>query len=239
MNKQLILWALCLLLHYSASAKAMPLFEVRGNIPGIDSGTIELLRIRANDYYNGFQIKKITVPLRSGKFQFNGSIEYPHIFYAKVSTKESVKIIDLFFIDRGVQVLDINFKAQMAYNELPLQGSLTNTEYNAVYKPLMKYTDSVLNVFSMEGQTLYQKYGSQPPENEKKKVRLLMEIYRNSLDSVIYPYIKKYPSSYVGLWRLVERFSVRGYTPLFDSAVRMLNANLKKTSVGQFLIISI
>ena len=52
------------------------------------------------------------------------------------------------------------------------------------------------------------------------------------LDLFLLRYVKKNPNSYVALWKLIQKFNVLGYTPLYSQIYSFFSASIKKTGTG-------
>lgn len=94
-------------------------------------------------------------------------------------------------------------------------------------------------MYIVDAQKSYKEYQGKLPDFEKEKFQRIMREISISTDSLIFDYIKQNSKSYIGLWKLVERFSERGYSELFENAYSYLSKSLQHTFTGKYLFYSL
>lgn len=210
--------------------QAKDTFFFSGKINGIDSGRIELVKICGDEFYDAEILHPITT-ISNGKFLFKGRLNYPHGFYAVITSGKNSIHTEMFFLSKGKQFLYVD-RDSLKNDYLPIQGSLTNKEYIEKFQPDFIHVNRLYKRYIELAKKASVEYGKQIPKEQKEIIHIALKEYIDALDDVIKSFIHKYPYSYVGLWRLLERFSVSGYKKTYDTTFFILKNRIQETKTG-------
>ena len=182
-------------------------FTLDGKI-NIDTGKILMLPVGEDIYYpkkEGFQQASII----DGKFNFSGNILYPYAFRLMVRNTRGY-ISDIFLIDSGIQKINCHIDS---LRKIP----------DIINNSILEEKGNFYNTFIYVNKELSESVSSKEYDNL---------IYKK--DSLLLEYTKKYPSSFVALWTLIDKLS-NGYEPIYDSIYSQLSITIKQTYTGQIL----
>ncbi len=232
--KYLVLFLSSWCIYISSSCQRYP-FELTGKIEGIDTGSVEIFKVVGGGKYTDISLNSRIAEIANGEFKFSGTLAYPHALQAFFVAGTKRAHTEMFFIEKGKQHLvcsidTINYKTPIVI------GSKVNEEFVNKFVPFYKIISDGYESVVNEDQKLYKKYDGKVPQAEKDRLtnwgRELGILY----DSIINKYITQNPSSYVGLWQLIERFSPKGYRESYEASASLLSSSLKKTKSGTALI---
>ena len=88
-------------------------------------------------------------------------------------------------------------------------------------------------------QKAHKEFDGKLTDLEKQKFQKIMREILISMDSLVCDYIQNNPKSYIGLWKLIERFSTKGYSELYENAYSYLSKSLQHTFTGKYLFYSL
>lgn len=201
-------------------------FKLSGSIENTDSD-VSYLGISSGFIgkdFSDFKIAEDENQVKNGKFEIQGTFNYPHAFRLMTNNGE---ISGLFFLDNNDEqtvVID-----SLGINKmLSIANSRTNKEYVDAYQPLISDLNKQQKIF----QNLWNDSIS---DNQKEKIHQSIREILNRKDEVLLNYIKQDPNSYVGMWILAENFSLYGYKPIYREAYGNLSSQLKNTRSGTIL----
>lgn len=209
-------------------------FTLYGKIIGIDTGSIEFIKIGFEENYHKIVIDSNKVFLRNGSFRFTGKMSYPHAFVAIIKTNKLYIPTDKIFIQTGVQFLHSHIDSLKEQTPF-IENSKVNDEYIKNYKTKGVEVFSIFDDFKSYSKYLYNKFNSNIPESEKEKLNEKINLYHQRNNEFIFNYITQNSNSYIGLWQLIDRFSARGYYEIYEQAFLKLSKKLSETKSGKEL----
>lgn len=194
-------------------------FEIRGRIPGKDTGAIYLYYTNAA----GESVKEEAV-IENGRFVFTGDIKEPT--YASLLSNPEIRLVDdpglaAMWLEPGRMTLELpadNFK------EFTLKGSRTNdeeAELDRLKAPVME-----------EMQPVLARYHAETDHEKAADIREEFEPFHNRMDEIEYGFFMAHPDSYISAH--IMRFKVSQMSA--DKAQELFNTlsdRVKNSKQGQ------
>jgi thiol-disulfide isomerase/thioredoxin len=145
-----------------------------------------------------YNTKILSAEIINNEFTVQFNLLYPHL-YAIILNSEKKKGVSVNdFVFLDNTTTEIKFDSN---SKLETSNGISNTEYLKIFTPFM-----------LKG----------------KKESLNFYLFNNhELDINLLGYIKKYPDSYVALWYLIQKFSITGYTELYEKSLNSFSKKMK------------
>ncbi|RAJ08249.1 uncharacterized protein DUF4369 [Chitinophaga skermanii] len=102
-------------------------FEIKGNIPGLVSGSVQILRPTP-----GIQFEKVRI--ENGQFVFKGTVDHPTVVQLKISTKSF-----FMFLENKPYKVNVPFDSLKGESIIGGMYNLEYHEYKAAFKEPMVY----------------------------------------------------------------------------------------------------
>lgn len=153
-----------------------------------------------------FDVSKITAEIINNKFVVNFNLPYPHMYTVILNSERKKGAIINDFTFLDNTTTEIKFNSN---SKLETSNGISNIEYLKIFIPYML---------------------------KDRKGNLYSYLYNNhELDANLLDYIKKYPDSYVALWYLIEKFTVTGYTELYEESLNSFSKKMKGEKLWKIL----
>jgi thiol-disulfide isomerase/thioredoxin len=179
---------------------------MRGNISA---------KVNAKDTINFYcaQIKDyyydtnaLSAEIDNNEFSVNFNLSYPHLYAILLKSENKKGVAINDFVFLDNTTTKIKFDSN---SKLEGSNGISNTEYLKIFKPYML---------------------------KDKKENLNFYLFDNhELDSNLLAYIEKYPDSYVALWYLIQKFSINGYTELYEKSLNSFSKKIKDGKLWKIL----
>lgn len=216
--------------NFDANGQTAKRFYLFGNISGVITGTIELSDHFGDD--TSYIINRKKAEIINGKFQINGTLQYPLYVYLTYKNAEGKSIHSTeFFLSAGSQFFDANYDPSKSNLQAKITRSKSNDEYEKSYLPRF-------NEIRKKEQSTYQDYNLFEKIQTTESVAFVdsIQLERKKLtdiqDSIFYNYIVLNPKSYVGLWALAKRLELN-YTVTDNRAFEALDEKLQRSFLGK------
>lgn len=209
-------------------------YELKGNLNNaMDGGKVYLSTGFIDTIYYEPIFKQLNSLNNKGEFCFKGNISYPH--GVRLAYGDSLKnyYSGIIFIEPG----KMNLKIDVDSNKVTplIINSKSNEEYINNY--LIDLLPVTSKEKSLDGQRkmLLEKYNNKIPVSISNEIETSFSSLRLTKDTILLKYITRHPDSYVGLWILIQNFSIFGYKQIYYDAYQRFSDSLKATYSGKIL----
>jgi len=232
---QKILWgAIVFQTSMPCVAQTLEPFLINGKIKYGNLRTIYLAPIIFDKKYY-FAKTQDSSQIVNHAFFFNGMLPYPHPFklYYKDTDSGIETDTEMFFVENGNQVIRVDSITEGLH--ITINNCASNDEFLLSYLPEMKPYGTAWEKCFDRIDSVSNHYNGKAPDSVMTLLRADEERKKYELDVFLLNYVRKHPTSYVALWKLVQKFSVLGYTPLYSQIYNCFSPALKKTPTGREL----
>lgn len=233
----LLIVSLCFLVQTSQKLISQSIYKpfvLSGYVSGLDSGTVQILKIIADDNFRQIKYDTDRVEIRNSHFIFRGSLTYPHPVNLIFTSRNYFSVTETLFLSGGNHFMNTNIdsiKDQVPY----ISNSLTNDFYRSRMMAPLSEVYSYLNKFETMSQKLYSEYNGKIPKEKSDVAKKYLDTFKVKRKNYTLDFIKKNTTSVISLWKIVERISINGYDIDFEIAFNSLSNNLKRTKTGIYL----
>ncbi len=227
----------CFLIQTSPKAIAQSIYKpfiLSGYVSGLDSGTVQVLKIASNDNFRHIKFDTDKVEIKDNRFIFRGSLTYPHPVNLIFTGQNYFSVTETLFLSGGNHVMNTNIdsiKDQVPY----ISNSPTNDFYRSKMMGPLREVYSYLDKFETMSQKLHSEYSGKIPKEKSDVAKRYLDTFKVKRKKYTLDFIKKNPTSVISLWKIVERISINGYDIDFEIAFNSLSNNLKRTKTGIYL----
>ena len=206
-------------------------FTIKGSVNNINSDTVtvkllpnlpmkfinQIKSLEMNNYYDSFA---------NNGFVFEGKIEYPHLFRLQVSINDNSLVTPLFFIDSGINKININIDS---HNKIVvnMSGSLIQEEYTNKFTPYI-YKSSKIH---SELQELYDKTKNHSSDSLDEVVKRKENDYCKSYSNDLKNYSIKNPESLIPFFILANYIVWDKHANDFIEPFDLVNNKIIKTPI--------
>lgn len=220
---------LCLINPILSYSQSIDTFTLKGECE-IQSGMVHLGTIESSYYpsnVDGYDTKLV-----NGKFVFNAAIKYPYAFRLFIMRNRNIVYVsDLFYVEKGLQTIMVNTSES---GGMPMINNSTIKELKLNYTPWFEsYNNNIIKYINKKD-SVKMIYKNALPLKEDCELTNELKALSNKNDSLLLLYTKKYPDSYVALWKLVDKVT-NGYKDIYDSIAISFSKKIKKTYTGRVL----
>lgn len=165
------------------------------------------------------------------QFTFKGTVSYPHPFRITAfdSASQTWVSTEMFFLEIGKHVVMIDSLTEGLIIHL---NTPANKEYEKLYLPTAKLlSENWQNALDQIDSVLEEDTG----QAQDSLMRILWKIENQckvATDSFLLQYVDRYPDSYIGLFKLLQKFHIQGYSPIQSEIFSLLAPHLKQTLTG-------
>lgn len=153
-----------------------------------------------------YDTNTLSAEIINNEFTVNFNLSYPHLYAILLKSENKKGVAINDFVFLDNTTTKIKFDSN---SKLEASNGTSNTEYLKIFMPYML---------------------------KDKKENLNFYLFDNhELDSNLLGYIKKYPDSYVALWYLVQKFSITGYTELYEKSLNSFSKKIKDEKLWKIL----
>ena len=193
-----------------------PVYEIQGNIQGLDDSYIYLKKAENNQWVDVDSVKA-----EDGKFEFKGSVKSPEMYVITLGDKKSTNV----FLENS----EIRVEGSIdSIDKISVTGSDIHDEYE-------KFNEKV-GQYDKEIKDLYGKYEEQRKKGNQEKMKEVEEEYMAVYDNKM-EFIKQYAkdrtgsvlSPYITTNQLMHSMD---YSEL-DSLYTQFDASVKESKYGQ------
>ncbi len=195
-----------LMILYYGLVYSQSTIKMRGNMTSKGIPSDTINFIRGSVNENYFEINTLCAGIINDEFSVNFKLSYPHM-YAMLLNSEKKK---------GAAINDLvfldNTTTEIKFDsntKLETSNGISNTEYLKIFTPYML--------------------------NDKKENLNFYLFNNHDLDTNLLSYIEKHPDSYVALWYLIQKFSITGYTELYEKGLNSFSKKIKKEKLWKIL----
>ena len=212
-------------------------YEIKGFVSNVKSGKIYLTTTQIDrKYYRTssglFDSAEITNGFFNILLKYDNKIISPFRFYVQGENVEGET--GIVFLSQRNQSIKIDTISE--YISPFIAGSETQTEMRNDYTPFFKHVIQKGKHLDSIGLELVRLYKNNIPFETEKEYRGLCNDLVKMGDSTFLEYVKKYPNSYVTLWKLIERFETFGYKKQYSNAFALLSTKVKETYPAKIFI---
>jgi peroxiredoxin len=176
-------------------------------------------------------LRNLYTTVKEGKFEIVGNIEYPTGFYFRFEDGvNNFEAKGILFIESGEQSITCDVQNK----ELVILGNDSQKEYTDKFK--LNFIQVEINfkkLKHLDDSVKKANFGKTPNEFEVVYQNNRKEIYKLS-DRLLFDYVKKYPDSFVGFWKLAEQLHW-GHEVIYDSTFNNFSEKIKNTYSGKVL----
>ncbi len=221
---------LCLFNPIFSFSQSIDNFTLKGECD-IQSGIVHLGALES--IYYPFKLDGYDTKLINGKFIFTAPIKYPYAFRLFIMSDGIVVYLsDLFFVEKGLQLIKVNTNESRG---MPKINNSTIKEFKLNYTSWFESYNLNISKYINKKDSINKIYNNALPLKEECELENEMKILSNQNDTLLLLYTKKYPDSYIALWKLVEKV-LNGYKDIYDSIANSFSYKLKKTYTAMVLI---
>ncbi|PHN06578.1 TlpA disulfide reductase family protein [Flavilitoribacter nigricans] len=200
-------------------------FRLNGSLADIESGTVQIWQPRSD---SSFYVFENGVPIRQGKFQFNGHLQFPQTTNLGIFDENGTFLFDSgwFYIDPGEQEVHI----KSAQEVISITSNATSfREYAAGYQPVNDSLDLIRrNIIRELDKAKFASLGLAVMDSlNRLKVRLEAQ-----QGIFLMEYVLAHPQSFVSLDEISASISLENYV-FAEKAFFFLDPELKNTVTGQ------
>ncbi len=225
-----------LLIHWLLLAVAQPLqpFEIRGTIDQANLKRIYLSAVVADKAYY-FATVNDSADIKDHSFLFKGMINHPHPFFLYYTdTVGKVRVIsEMLFVQPGIHTVHIDSFAEgmkIVVSNSPVNDEFLN-KYIREMKPFGTAWERSFDVID----SVSDAYDGKVPDSIMLELQANEAKKKHELDLFLLDYVKKNPGSYAALWKLIQKFSVLGYDPVFTQVYNAFSPSIRSTSMARVL----
>lgn len=210
---------------------AKPYFELYGNI-NADTGKIYILYSKA---YSNNGIKEPFTLIKRGKFYLKGRLSNPMGMRLGCEIDSNISFVTpMFFIQKGKQTVYINIDSA---GKMPvIKNSLIQDEYENSLLNMMSIVAIEEDQWFKNMMGFYKDYNGRLPDTLDVKMKKERDRIFSKKDTVLLEYVKENRESYIGLWKLIEHFTIFGYKSIYLEVFRHLSPKIKSTLPGKLII---
>lgn len=228
-----VLLLLSILLSFSqiiAQSSKKRIFKFSGVINAF-SGKVKLKPVCDSTFYPK-DLRNLFANVKEGKFEIVGNIEYPTGFYFRFEDgHNSFEAKGIVFIGAGKQSVVCNVQKK----ELTYFDNESQKEYHTRFKQnFLQVENNFKKLKDFDDSVRKANQGKMPNAFEIAYQNNRKKIYKLS-DKLLFDYVKKYPNSYVGFWKLAEQLHW-GHETIYDSTYNNFSEKIKKTYSGKVLL---
>ncbi len=205
-------------------------FSIKGTVNNINSDTVtvkllpnlpmkfinQIKSLEMTNYYDSFA---------NYGFKFEGKLEYPHLFRLQVSTNEKSIVTPLFFIDSGINNININIDSQNIF--VKIKGSLIQDEYLNNFTPFVYKSSKIHD----ELQELYDKTKNHSNDSLDEAVKRKENDYCKSYSNDLKNYVIKNPESLIPFFVLANYIVWDKHANDFIEPFVLINNKITKTPI--------
>ncbi len=205
----------------AAQATASRRFHLQVQIDGLDTALLSI----GSFFSNGYDVDQKQVMVHDGRALFKGLIPHPFHFRLRLALNGKEYLSRFFYVDYKADTQLIRLPLDsFSVQKIAVDNSAWNAEFVHSFLPFIKKNEEAIQQWPVATEK----------DNQKKKDSLQQGFDRLLIqkDSLLLRYAMKQPSSYVALWELYTRFSLKGYSNIYTDAFQLLDDSLKKSLVG-------
>ncbi len=206
-------------------------FKITGFVEGLDTGWVQVLQISSGEKFREIVFDSTKVRIGGGHFNIAGKTTYPHPVRLMFQGTGANLVTENLFICKGEHSLQTHVDS--IKDEVPfLSNSPLNDEYKYVYRSRLDSAYAFLHLFDSLSQQFYREHNGKIPPEKSSIIKALLDSFYKMQRAVIIDYIKSNPSSYISLWKLVERVYSRTSFEENEALFASLSPELKATTTG-------
>jgi thiol-disulfide isomerase/thioredoxin len=179
---------------------------MRGNISAKGNAKDTINFYCANIKNYYYDTNTLSAGIINNEFTVNFNFSYPHLYAMLLKSENKKGVAINDFVFLDNTTTKIKFDSN---SKLEASNGISNTEYLKTFMPFML---------------------------KDKKKNLNFYLFNNhELDTNLLGYIEKYPDSYVALWYLIQKFSITGYSELYEKSLNSFSKKIKTEKLWKIL----
>lgn len=196
-------------------------FHLQVHIEGLDTARLSI----GSFFSNGYDVDQKQVMVYAGRALFKGMIPHPFHFRLRLTINGKEHLSRFFYVDYKADTQLIRLPLDsFSVQKIAVDNSSWNAEYVHSFLPVIKKNEEAIQQWPVATEKDYQK--------KKDSLQQGFDRLLTQKDSLLLRYAMKHPSSYVALWELYTRFSLKGYSNIYADAFQLLEDSLKKSLIG-------
>ncbi len=227
----------CFFYFLSGQSKAqIRTYTLKGDFKNIFNGKVYLFPAIVDKKYYNKNIEIDSANIYDGKFVLNRNAHDNNVYPYRITVKSNSinGTTNLVFLSSKNQVITIDSINE--YNSPIIKNSSIQHEMKYDFEKFFEKFVNEINDFEIYSDKLYKDHPNGITEDEKLKVTKWSKELSKRGDSLFFEYAKSHTSSYVTLWKLIERLKNIGYKKEYLDIYNLLSNNIKKTSAASYLL---